>query len=169
MDGGEFSASDNSGDGTAALKDVGTEKVGVQYWESSPFSGGGVEANSRIKVIHRESSSLLRLISFPLTLDVWHGPMYPFQDYKTRGGRFVSEFGFESPPNIRTIKHMLPDPKTRQAQSLEFLAHDKGPDAERRATMYMGENFRFRMDPIEDHLYCVQLLQAEVVGFVVNA
>lgn len=95
--------------------------------------------------------------------------MYPYQEYKTRGGRFVSEFGFESPPNIRTIKHMLPDPKTRQAQSLEFLAHDKGPGAERRATMYMGENFRFRMDPLKDYIYCVQLLQAEAVGFAVNS
>lgn len=32
-----------------ALKEVGTEKTGVQYWESSPFSGEGVEANSKIK------------------------------------------------------------------------------------------------------------------------
>lgn len=32
-----------------ALKEVGTEKAGVEYWESSPFSGEGVEANSKIK------------------------------------------------------------------------------------------------------------------------
>lgn len=32
-----------------ALKEVGTEVVGVEYWESSPFSGEGVEANSKIK------------------------------------------------------------------------------------------------------------------------
>lgn len=95
--------------------------------------------------------------------------MYPYQEYKTQVGRFVSEFGFESPPNIRTIKYMLPNPKTRQSQSLEFLAHDKGPGAERRATMYMGENFRFRMDPLEDYIYCAQLLQAEAIGFAANA
>jgi beta-mannosidase len=104
-----------------------------------------------------------------ILVDVWHGPMHPYQSYLPLMGRFVSEFGFESPPSMRTITSMLPNPSTRQSQSLEFLAHDKGPGAERRATMYMGENFRFRMDPLEDYVYCAQLLQAEAVSFAVRS
>ncbi|KAI5843077.1 glycoside hydrolase superfamily [Morchella snyderi] len=138
-----------------ALKEVGIENTGIEYWTSSPFSGEGVEANSSIKGdVH--------------IWDVWHGPMHPYQSYLPLMGRFVSEFGFESPPSMRTIASMLPNPSTRQSQSLEFLAHDKGPGAERRATMYMGENFRFRMDPLEDYVYCAQLLQAEAVSFAVR-
>ncbi|RPA93439.1 glycoside hydrolase [Choiromyces venosus 120613-1] len=114
------------------------EVVGIK--ESIPFGGNGTNAR-----------------------DV--GDMHIWDDLI---GRFVSEFGFESPPNMRTINHMLPNPTTRQSQSLPFLAHDKGPGAERRATMYMGENFRFKMDPLEDYVYCAQLLQSEAIGFAVN-
>jgi hypothetical protein len=34
---------------------------------------------------------------------VWHGPMSPYQDYKAYTSRFVSEFGFESAPDLRTL------------------------------------------------------------------
>lgn len=95
--------------------------------------------------------------------------MHPYQMYKELGSRFVSEFGFESPPDIRTIKYMITDPEQRQSQSLTFDAHDKGPGYMRRFTMYMGENFRFRMDPLEDYVYCAQLLQSEAIAFAYNA
>jgi len=32
----------------------------------------------------------------------------------------------------------------------------------------MGESLRFRMDPLEDCVYCAQLLQSEAIGFAVN-
>lgn len=54
-----------------ALKEVGTDTVGVQCWESSPFSGEGVEANSKIKGdthIWGNSSSLYMLCPSSLTL-----------------------------------------------------------------------------------------------------
>lgn len=31
-----------------AVGEVGVQRVGVEYWESSPFSGEGVEANSKV-------------------------------------------------------------------------------------------------------------------------
>jgi len=126
----------------------------VPYWRSSPY-GGSSTRDSTVGDVH--------------IWDVWHGPMHPYQMYKDFTARFVSEFGFESPPDMRTIKAMLTRPEDRQSQSLAFDAHDKGPGNRRRFTMYMGENFRFRMDPLEDYVYCARLLQADAIGFAYNA
>lgn len=34
--------------------------------------------------------------------------------------------------------------------------------------MYMGENFRFRMNPLRDFIYCTQFLQAEAMKYAYN-
>jgi beta-mannosidase len=34
--------------------------------------------------------------------------------------------------------------------------------------MYMGENFRFRMNPLRDFVYCTQFLQAEAMAYAYN-
>lgn len=49
-----------------------------------------------------------------------------------------------------------------------FDIHDKGPGHTRRYPMYMGENFRFRMNPLRDFVYCTQFLQAEAMKYAYN-
>ena len=94
--------------------------------------------------------------------------MSPYQDYKDYTSRFVSEFGFESSPSLRTLHQAITSPKERHWQSLTFDAHDKGPNHQRRYGMYSGENFRFRFNPLKDFVYCSQFLQAEAMKYAYN-
>jgi beta-mannosidase len=34
--------------------------------------------------------------------------------------------------------------------------------------MYAGENFRFRLNPLKDFVYCTQFLQAEAMSYAYN-
>lgn len=74
--------------------------------------------------------------------------MAPYQDYKAYTARFISEFGFESAPDLRTLHQAITNPKERHSQSKTFDIHDKGPGHSRRYPMYMGSNFRFQMNPL---------------------
>jgi beta-mannosidase len=94
--------------------------------------------------------------------------MSPYQDYKDYTSRFVSEFGFESSPSLRTLHQAITNPSERHWQSLTFDAHDKGPNHQRRYGMYSGENFRFRFNPLKDFVYCSQFLQAEAMKYAYN-
>jgi beta-mannosidase len=94
--------------------------------------------------------------------------MSPYQEYKDYTSRFVSEFGFESAPDLRTLHKAITNPKERHSQSKTFDVHDKGPSHQRRYAMYMGENFRFRMNPLKDFVYCTQFLQAEAMKYAYN-
>ncbi|KUJ20618.1 glycoside hydrolase family 2 protein [Mollisia scopiformis] len=125
----------------------------VPYWRSSPYGG--------------ETSNDLRVGDTHIW-DVWHGKMSPFQDYKAYTSRFISEFGFESAPSLRTLHTAITSPSERHWQSLTFDAHDKGPGHQRRYGMYSGENFRFRFNPLSDFVYCTQFLQAEAMKYAYN-
>ncbi|PVH86087.1 glycoside hydrolase family 2 protein [Cadophora sp. DSE1049] len=125
----------------------------VPYWRSSPY-GGQTSNDVTVGDTH--------------IWDVWHGPMAPYQDYKAYTSRFVSEFGFESAPSIRTLHKAITNPRERHWQSLTFDAHDKGPNHQRRYGMYSGENFRFRFNPLKDFIYSTQFLQAEAMKYAYN-
>jgi beta-mannosidase len=94
--------------------------------------------------------------------------MAPYQEYKAFMGRFVSEFGFESAPALRTISAAITDPKERFSQSRTWLSHDKAPGHTRRYGMYMSENFRFVMQPLDAYIYCTQFMQAEAMSYAYN-
>lgn len=70
--------------------------------------------------------------------------------------------------NFVLTPHLVTDPKERHWQSLTFDAHDKGPGHERRYPLYAGENFRFRLNPLKDFVYCTQFLQAEAMSYAYN-
>ncbi|KAF9765849.1 hypothetical protein IL306_001803 [Fusarium sp. DS 682] len=134
----------------SVIKASGTD---VPYWISSPY-GGSFSNDLTVGDTH--------------CWDVWHGKMSPYQDYKAYTSRFVSEFGFESAPSLQTLSRAITDPKERHAQSRTFDVHDKGPGHQRRYPMYMGENYRFRMNPLKDFVYCTQFLQAEAMAYAYN-
>ncbi|KFY13975.1 hypothetical protein V492_02937 [Pseudogymnoascus sp. VKM F-4246] len=125
----------------------------VPYWISSPY-GGKFSNDTTVGDTH--------------IWDVWHGHLAPYQDYKAYTSRFVSEFGFESTPSLRTLHRGITAPSERHAQSRTFDVHDKGPGHQRRYPMYMGENYRFRMNPLKDFVYCTQFLQAEAMAYAYN-
>ncbi|TGO28935.1 hypothetical protein BPAE_0021g00600 [Botrytis paeoniae] len=99
--------------------------------------------------------------------NVWHGSQEKYQNFDKLVGRFVSEFGMEAFPNIKTIEAFLPlgknDPD-RFAQSSTVDFHNKADGHERRIALYLVENFRYAPDPLEQFIYSTQLMQAECLA-----
>jgi beta-mannosidase len=99
--------------------------------------------------------------------NVWHGSQEKYQNFDKLIGRFVSEFGMEAFPNIKTIDAFLPlgknDPD-RFAQSSTVDFHNKADGHERRIALYLVENFRYAPDPLEQFIYSTQLMQAECLA-----
>jgi len=99
--------------------------------------------------------------------NVWHGSQEKYQDFDKLVGRFVSEFGMEAFPSIKTIESFLPlgkDDPDRFAQSSTVDFHNKAAGHERRIALYLVENFRYAPDPLEQFIYSTQLMQAECLA-----
>lgn len=99
--------------------------------------------------------------------NVWHGKQEKYQDFEKLVGRFVSEFGMEAFPNIKTIDAFLPlgkDDPDRYAQSSTVDFHNKADGHERRIALYLVENFRYSPEPFEQFIYATQLMQAECLA-----
>lgn len=99
--------------------------------------------------------------------NVWHGSQEKYQNFDKLVGRFVSEFGMEAFPNIKTIDAFLPlgkDDPDRFPQSSTVDFHNKADGHERRIALYLVENFRYAPDPLEQFIYSTQLMQAECLA-----
>ena len=123
------------------------------YWPSSPSSGGGfADPNSEnMGDVHY--------------WDVWHG-LKPFTDYRKFHFRFVSEFGFQSFPCLKTVETFTL-PEDRNIFSYVMEKHQKNGSANGRILYYLSENFRYPRD-FEALLYTSQLLQAEAIKYGVE-
>lgn len=99
--------------------------------------------------------------------NVWHGSQEKYQNFDKLVGRFVSEFGMEAFPSVKTIDAYLPlgknDPD-RYPQSSTVDFHNKAEGHERRIALYLVENMRYAPDPLEQFVYCTQLMQAECLA-----
>ncbi|MCJ1313633.1 Beta-mannosidase B [Agyrium rufum] len=99
--------------------------------------------------------------------NVWHGTQEKYQNFDTLAGRFVSEFGMEGFPHIKTIDSYLPqgkDDPDRYPQSSTVDFHNKADGHERRIALYLVENMRYKFDPFEQFVYSTQLMQAECLA-----
>ncbi|KAK8066037.1 family 2 glycosyl hydrolase [Apiospora hydei] len=99
--------------------------------------------------------------------NVWHGTQEKYQNFDKLVGRFVSEFGMEAFPSVKTIDSFLPlgknDPD-RYPQSSTIDFHNKADGHERRIALYLVENMQYAPDPLEQFVYCTQLMQAECLA-----
>jgi beta-mannosidase len=99
---------------------------------------------------------------------VWHG-QEPFESYNEHIGRFMSEYGFQSYPELSAVKQFT-EPEDRDLHSEVMLSHQRCMADERRdreygnrlIQTYMERHFRWPKD-FESYLYVSQLLQAEGV------
>jgi beta-mannosidase len=99
---------------------------------------------------------------------VWHG-QEPFESYNEHIGRFMSEYGFQSYPELSAVKQFT-EPEDRDLHSEVMLSHQRCMADERRdreygnrlIQTYMERHFR-RPKDFESYLYVSQLLQAEGV------
>ena len=123
------------------------------YWPSSPSSGGGFDdpTNPDRGDVHY--------------WQVWHG-MKPFTEYRKFHFRYVSEFGFQSFPGMKTIEAFT-EPGDRNIFSYVMEKHQKNAAANGKILYYLSEMYPYPKDL--DHLaYASQLLQADAIRYGVE-
>ncbi|ESK97613.1 glycoside hydrolase family 2 protein [Moniliophthora roreri MCA 2997] len=123
----------------------------IHYHRSSPYSGQGRPTTDRtLGDLHQ--------------WNVWHGTQEPWHNWDILAGRFVSEFGMEAYPNIRTVDYWLGGNKDeRFPQSRTNNNHNKADGFERRLELYLVENFKHAFD-MESYVYYTQVMQAETLA-----
>lgn len=136
------------------LADVCKDLIpGTYYHFGSPWGAGRDTHDPTVGDIHQ--------------WNVWHGTQEKYQNFDKLVGRFVSEFGMEAFPNVKTIDAYLPlgkDDPDRYAQSSTVDFHNKADGHERRIALYLVENMRYGPDPLEQFVYSTQLMQAECLA-----
>jgi len=105
---------------------------------------------------------------------VWHGKA-PFETYNSNVGRFMSEYGFQSYPEMESVKQFtLPEDRILDSKVME--AHQKCMSDEMRDKGYGNRLIKNYMDQyykephnFESYLYVSQLLQAKGVKMAIEA
>ncbi|MFA6766422.1 MAG: glycoside hydrolase family 2 protein [Clostridia bacterium] len=123
------------------------------YWYSSP-SGGKDMKNTNSD---RQGDTHL--------WHVWHG-LKPFEYYTKRFSRFCSEFGFESIPDIDTIRSFAEE-KDMDLFSPVILSHQKCKSGNAKIIYYMCDNYSIPKSFFE-LIYISQLVQAESIRHAVE-
>ena len=105
---------------------------------------------------------------------VWHGKE-PFETYASNLARFVSEYGFQSYPELSTIAQYA-KPEDRTLHSEVMLSHQRCMADERRDNEYGNRLIQWYMDKwyrtpknFESYVYVSQVLQAEGVQVAMEA
>jgi beta-mannosidase len=115
------------------------------YWPSSPSSNLEEDSDSqRMGDVHY--------------WEVWHAAK-PFTEYEKQFPRFMSEYGFQSFPQIETVNSYTL-PSDHDIQSPIMLAHQRHPRGNQLIREYMLREYPAPKD-FESFLYVSQVLQAE--------
>ena len=128
------------------------------YWPSSPSNGypgqdlGSINSNSPD-------------IGDSHFWDVWHMNK-PFKAYKKFDSRFMSEFGFESFPSIKTIEEFCP-PEQYNIFSPIMENHQKNSAGNQKILDYMKKRFSIP-EAFENQVILSQLTQAEAIEYGVD-
>ena len=125
------------------------------YWPSSPSSGGCLDEpqDPERGDVHY--------------WDVWHGNK-PFTEYRKFYFRFLSEFGFQSFPSIKTIETFTDDPDDMNIFSYVMERHQRNGSANGKIMNYMQQTYRYPSD-FRTVLYASQLLQADGISAMVSS
>ncbi len=123
------------------------------YWPSSPSSTGGFNRPDADEIGDRHY------------WDVWHGEK-PFTDYENYYFRFCSEFGFQSFPEMATIKTFAKEGDFNIFSPV-MESHQKNDNANAKILHYISENFLYPKD-FESLLYISQVLQGMAVKYGVE-
>jgi len=123
------------------------------YWPASPSSGGNFDVPNdpnRGDVHYWE---------------VWHGDK-PFSEYRKFFFRYVSEFGFQSFPAVKTIESFTLS-EDCNIFSYVMERHQRNNSANGKIMNYMYQTFLYPND-FDVLVYASQLLQAEAVKYGVE-
>jgi len=135
-------------------REVAAHHPGAFYWPSSPYDGEGTHAgyNSSSGDIHYWG--------------VWHGE-HPFSDFRNYVGRFMSEYGFQSFPEFRSVEQYTL-PEDWDIESEVMAAHQRSGIGNLRIRSYMEGHYTLPKD-FGHFLYAGQLLQAESIKMAIEA
>jgi beta-mannosidase len=89
---------------------------------------------------------------------VWHAAL-PFSEYEKQAPRFMSEYGFQSFPQLETV-NTYTVPADHDIQSPVMMAHQRHPRGNQLIREYMLRDYPEPKD-FESFLYVSQVLQAE--------
>ncbi|NLR90921.1 glycoside hydrolase family 2 protein [Flammeovirga sp. SR4] len=124
------------------------------YWRSSPTGGDDI-------VAHYEHKS-----GDMHYWGVWHGE-HPFSDFRKYIGRFMSEYGFQSFPEFKSVKKYT-KPQDYDIESEVMASHQRSGIGNLRIKKYMEDHYQVPTN-FEDFLYVGQLLQAESIYSAIQA
>lgn len=123
------------------------------YWPSSPSSGGNFDNPGDE---NRGDTHYW---------DVWHGNK-PFTDFRKFHFRYLSEFGFQSFPCLKTVETFTKE-EDRNIFSRVMEMHQRNCAANGKILDYVSATYLYPQD--FDHLlYCSQLLQADAIRYGVE-
>ncbi len=123
------------------------------YWPASPSTGGGFDFPNdpdRGDVHYWE---------------VWHGNK-PFTEYRKFYFRYLSEFGFQSFPSIKTVETFTLQ-QDRNVFSHVMEKHQRNAAANGKIMNYMEQTFLYP-NSLDTLIYASQLLQAEAIRYGVE-
>jgi beta-mannosidase len=92
---------------------------------------------------------------------VWHAQA-PASDYTLQFPRFMTEYGFQSFPEMRTIRTFANKPEDFDIRSTVMQAHQKNKGGNERILTYMLREYRQPKD-FESFVYLSQVQQAEII------
>lgn len=123
------------------------------YWPSSPSSGGNFDNP------WDEHSGDTHY------WDVWHGNK-PFTEYRKFAFRYLSEFGFQSFPCLKTVETFTEE-QDRNIFSRIMEMHQRNTAANGKILNYLSATYQYPKD-FDSLLYASQLLQADAVRYGVE-
>lgn len=123
------------------------------YWPASPSSGGAFDnPNDPARGdVHN--------------WDVWHG-FKPFSNYRKHSFRYLSEFGFEAFPCLKTVETFTL-PEDRNLFSYVMEKHQRCASGNALTMAYLQQTFLYPTS-FETALYASQLLQGEAIRYGVE-
>lgn len=123
------------------------------YWPASPSSGGAFDNPND------ENRGDVHYWS------VWHGNL-PFPAYRSHFFRYVSEFGFQSFPCLKTVESFT-EPEDRNIFSYVMEKHQRNDAANGKIMNYLSATYLYPSD-FGVLLYASQLLQADAIKYGVE-
>ena len=120
------------------------------YWPSSPSSGGNFDNP------WDENRGDMHY------WDVWHGNK-PFTEFRKFKFRYLSEFGFQSFPCLKTVETFT-EPEDRNIFSRVMEMHQRNVAANGKILNYLSATYLYPAK-FETLLYASQLLQAEAMRY----
>lgn len=141
------------------LADVTSEFVPNEpYWPSSPMVALTDDINQHATEVTASGD-----IHY---WEVWHGKK-PFEDYNTHVGRFMSEYGFQSFPELRTVETFAEE-SDYAIESEVMLHHQKNGAGNQLIETYM-DRYLPKPKDFPSFLYMSHVLQAEGIKQAIEA